>query len=166
MGSKQMFACPASCQQLLPKHRVLPGARLPSTPFPFNPPPAQETNLPQENPGCREQTQPLLAGSRHYHLVPGQSQCPGSGSAGSLPSLAWPEAPSPIPIPQQPLTHRNNSKPLPHGQPGLVPSHLQVTRHRKISLPWTPRGSPEFPFLLPSCRVVFPQINSNPFLLF
>lgn len=28
------------------------------------------------------------------------------------------------------------------------------------------QGSPEFPFLLLSCGVIFPQMNSNPLLLF
>lgn len=37
MGSKEMFACPAPCQQLLPKHRA-PGALLPFTPFPSKSP--------------------------------------------------------------------------------------------------------------------------------
>lgn len=62
----------------------------PITPFPFKPPqPKAQTHL-RENLACREKTQPLLAGSSHYHLVPGESQCLGSRSAAepALPGMA------------------------------------------------------------------------------
>lgn len=47
---------------------------------------------------------------------------------------------------------------------GPIPSAGHQTQEKSLS--WVPRGSPEFPFLLPSCGVVSPQMNSNPFLLF
>lgn len=160
LGSKQMFACPAPCQQLLPKHRVFCAALLPS-------------HLPLQSPSTGDKPASGKAwlaekGLSLSWLVPVTiTWCQGSVSAQAA-VLHGQEAPSSIPISQQSLPRRNNSKPLcwrilPRG---LVPSHLQVTRHRKMSLSWMPRGNPEFPFLLPSCGVVFPQMNSNPFLLF
>lgn len=122
MGSKGMFACPAPASSSFPSTECSVQLCLPSHLSPSIP---STRDKPASGKAWLEETQPLLAASSHCHW------CQGRLSARAA-ALHGQEAPGSIPTSQQSLAHRKSSEPPcwrapPHGQPGLVPSHLQDT---------------------------------------
>lgn len=165
MGSKHRYLhvlTPASI--FLPKTEPLHGKHsaalgfsvtlFPITPFSFKFPPNTSYMGPtclRKSPARRGKTQSFTACSSR--MIAACQESFSARAAGLAAEPALPGAAGSLPW-SHPLMYHSGSKhlqqqPLPHEQPGPVPSHPQFSTHRKASPSQMPRASPELPFFPP-----------------